>query len=120
MDDERFDDEIRQKDRKPYITLSDGREYSHEYIFKKLLSSGLREPYMKEAFFRLLTEKPLQVEFSFRDVGKTVDIENFLRKKENDSRDKYQEVEFQIDGVSSTDSRFYDVLVSHGECISLK
>ena len=120
MDDERFDDEIRQKDRKPYITLSDGREYSHEYIFKKLLSSGLREPYMKEAIFKILTQKPLQVEFSTRNVGKTIDIEEFLRKREIGSREKYQEAIFQIDGVSSTDSRFYDVLVSHGECISLK
>jgi hypothetical protein len=120
MDDERFDDEVRQRNPQKKIVLSDGRELTHKIFFNTLFESGLKEPYMKEALYKLLTESPLTVELSSRDVGRTVDLERFLKKKRNISRENYEEIRVELDGVSSDDPKFYDVLVNHGECFNLK
>lgn len=118
MDDERFDDEVRQKKPVSRIVLSDGREYTEEYIFNRILKYGVKELEMKEALYRLLTSRPLKVELSDRDVGETIDFEKFIRKGVK-SRENSKEVKLEIDGISGDDPSFYDVLLKHGECITL-
>lgn len=120
MDCERFDDEVRPRKMEKKIVLSDGRELSHKFVFEKLLESGIKESYMKEALYRILVENPLVVEISDRDVGRTIDIEQFFKRKEHNSRESYEEIKIELDGISSEDPAFYNVLVSHGECIMLK
>ena len=57
MDLDRFDDDNRPRNVRKTITLRDGRQFSHKHIFDTLRTSGLKEPYMKEAFHQLLIKR---------------------------------------------------------------
>ena len=43
-----------------------------------------------------------------------------MRLRDAKLRKKSQEIKFEVDGVSSDDEHFYDVLLSKGECLVLK
>lgn len=119
--DERFDDvrEV-QRPKHPKIRLSDGREYTHKQIFDTFLKSGFKEPHMKEAMYTLITTTPFTVEFTDKDLGKTIDFEVFIKRKNRASRRDSQEVKLSINGIDSNDERFFDALANLGQCISLK
>ncbi len=121
MEDERFEESLeREKPKQPTIKLSDGREFTHKHIFDTFFKSGLKEDYMKEALYHILTDKPLTVELSNREVGRTIDFEVLIRRKHNISRKDSKEVKLVIDNIDSSDPRFYNALEIVGQCISLK
>ena len=120
--DERFDEDVRQetRQRQPMVKLSDGREFTHKHIFDTFLKSRFEEPYMKEAIYKLITTTPFTVEVTDRDLGKTIDFEVFIKRKDPKERQNSQEVKFCVNGVDSNDERFFEALASLGQCISLK
>ena len=120
--DERFEDDVRQETRQRYpkIKLSDGREFTHKQIFDTFIQSGFREDYMKEAMYRIITTTPFNVEFTDKDLGKTIDFEVFIKRRNPKERENSQEVKLCVNGIDSNDERFFEALASLGQCISLK
>ncbi len=97
-----------------------GRTFSHRHIFKELLNSGVKEKFVREALYKILTENPITIEFSSCSGEREVDIEQYFRKGSLERRKDYQEIKLELDGVSSTDSNFVNVLISYGQTINLK
>lgn len=120
--DERFDEDVRHetRQRQPKIKLSDGREFTHKQIFDTFMESRFKEDYMKEAMYRMITTTPFTVEFTDKDLGKTIDFEVFIKRSDSKKRQNSQEVKFCVNGIDSNDERFFDALASLGQCISLK
>lgn len=120
--DERFEEDVRQETRQrhPKVKLSDGREFTHKHIFDTFLKSGFKEDYMKEAMYRIITTTPFTVEVTDKDLGKTIDFEVFIKRRDPKARQKSQEVKLCVDGIDSNDERFFEALASLGQCISLK
>lgn len=118
MDLDRFDDDNRPRVVRKTIILRDGREFSHKHIFDTLRTTGLKEPYMKEAFYELLRHVPISID-TRPVVGDTIEIEKYFRRPNRDLT-KSQEVKVEIDGIDSNDPRFYNALVANGQSFSFK
>lgn len=118
MDLDRFDDDNRPRVERKTIVLSDGREFTHRHIFDTLRTSGLKEPYMKEAMYELLRRTPISID-TRPIIGDTIEIEKFFKKPKRDLT-KSQEVKVILNGIDSTDPRFSEQLLKTGQCFSFK
>lgn len=118
MDLDRFDDNNRPRVERKTIVLHDGREFSHRHIFDTLRTSGLKEPYMKEAFYELLKRVPLSID-TRPVIGDTIEIEKFFRRPKRDLT-RSKEIKVTLNGVDSNDPCFYDALCANGQCFSFK
>lgn len=75
---------------------------------------------MKEALYRVLTTTPIKIEISDKAEERSVDIEQYFRKRHIGSREDYKEVGIEIDGISGNDSGFFEQLEKNGMSFSLK
>ena len=120
MDLDRFDDDNRPRNVRKTITLRDGRQFSHKHIFDTLRTSGLKEPYMKEAFHQLLINTPISID-TRPVIGDTIDIESFFRRPKRDLEHSQEiVVKLEPDGIYSTDVRFHDALMRNGITFAIK
>ncbi len=106
MDDERFDDEVRQRTQEPQIVLKDGRTFKYNYILRELIGSGIEESLLKEVLYKKLFNNPMIKEVS-------PEIEKAFARKSL-KRENYQEVKVTVCGIPSTDPRFHSVLLQQG------
>lgn len=118
MDLDRFDDDNRPRMVRKTIVLKDGREFSHRHFFDTLRTSGLKEPYMKEAFHELLTHIPISID-TRPVVGDTIDVEKFFRRPKRDLEHS-REIKLFLNGIDSTDARFHDALMANGTVFLIK
>ena len=113
---DRYDDDNRQKVERKTIVLSDGREFSHKHVFDTLRTSGLKEPYMREALYKLLRAVPISID-TRPIVGDTIDVERFFKRH---SKDRSSEVKVLLNGIDSNNPKFSEVLLAHGQSFSFK
>lgn len=116
---ERFDDEVRQREKNSYVTLSDGRRFSHRFIFDTYFRSGLKESFMKEALYRLITNTKFAVKFEDSNLPeKCIVIDDLLAKPKID-RKRSVEVKMMFDEVQDNCMDFSERLLSSGTVIKL-
>ncbi len=115
---DRYDDDNRQKVERKTIVLSDGREFSHKHVFDTLRTSGLKEPYMREALYKLLRAVPISID-TRPVVGDTIDVERFFKRHSKD-RSRSREVKVLLNGIDSNNPKFSEVLLAHGQSFSFK
>lgn len=120
MDDERFDDEIRQKSPERRIVLKDGREFTYKYIISRLSRAGVKNSEMEEVLCKLLKNKTLLANILINDRVTTIDSQKLIKIINAKNREKSQEIKFEIDDISGDSPLFFNLLERCGLCISLK
>lgn len=121
MDDERFDDEIRQrKSTNQRIILKDGREFTYEYILNSLLNDGIREEDTEYVMEKVLNMPKIAYEYLVMKKIQATDIMPLVERKKKLFRERSREVKIQIDGVFGDNVAFCEKLLENGMCISLK
>ena len=108
------------KIRKEDLLLKTGREFSYSCIFDRLILGGVKETDMEETLRAILNEPIIAYGFLVKNNINATDIRELMRLRDAKLRKKSQEIKFEVDGVSSDDEHFYDVLLSKGECLVLK
>lgn len=115
---DRFEDDVREKERAKCVVLSDGREFTHKHIFDTFRQSRFKEGYMKEAMYRLIVGSTFKIEVSNDDPDREIDIESFMRKSVKPK--KSEEVKLEVNGIDSNSPEFYSTLENVGETVYIK
>ncbi len=116
---ERFDEDVRQREKNSYVTLSDSRTFTHKFIFDTYFRSGLKEDFMKEALYRIIMATKFEVKFEDSNAsGREIIIDNLLSKSKV-NRANSIEVRVEFDSINDNHRDFLEELHSRGTVINL-
>lgn len=89
-------------------------------MYQRLLDSGVRDSEMEHLLQQIIKEPIIAYEFLVTRRVKANEIDGLLKIKNKKQRRNSKEVKLELDGVSSLDPAFHNVLVNNGECIRLR